>query len=190
MASTHLWVGANLKVKPTGVRARVMPKPHQSRRYMYPLRNLYTRACTPVGFAVGASCFNENTTSVQKRSAPHPPEHIINPPTTIACNVSGTYSEAEKRVERALDEMRALDFALVIADFAGQYSVPYNQLYKRFHGTRSKSDRVSGNRRFSGVEEKAICRYLDRLDKFGLPAQRELLQGVADHILLTKLDAS
>jgi hypothetical protein len=37
---------------------------------------------------------------------------------------------------------------------------------------------------FSDVEEKAICRYLDRLDKLGLPAQRELLRGAADYILL------
>jgi hypothetical protein len=34
------------------------------------------------------------------------------------------------------------------------------------------------------IEEKAICRYLDRLDKLGLPAQRELLRGTADYILL------
>ena len=98
--------------------------------------------------------------------------------------MSDTYSEAGKRIERALDEMRALESASVIANFAPQYDVPYSQLCRRFHGTPSKSDRVSGNGRFPGVEEKAICRYLDHLDKFGLPAQRELLRGAADHILL------
>jgi hypothetical protein len=84
--------------------------------------------------------------------------------------MSDTYSEAEKRIEQALDEMRALESAPVIADFARQYNVPYNRLYRRFHGTPSKSDRFSVNRRFLDVEEKAICRYLDRLDKLGLPA--------------------
>jgi hypothetical protein len=112
------------------------------------------------------------------------PAHIIDPPTTTACNMSDTYSETEKRIKRALDEMRALESAPVIADFARQYDVPYNRLYRRFHGTPSKSDRVSGNRRFLDVEEKAICRYLDRLDKLSLPAQRELLRGAADNILL------
>jgi hypothetical protein len=34
------------------------------------------------------------------------------------------------------------------------------------------------------VEEQVICRYLDRLDKLGLPVQRELLRGAADYILL------
>jgi hypothetical protein len=72
----------------------------------------------------------------------------------------------------------------VIADFARQHDVPYNRLYRRFHGTPLKFDLVSGNRRFSDVEGKAICRYLDRLDKLGLPAQRELLRGAADYILL------
>jgi len=47
-----------------------------------------------------------------------------------------------------------------------------------------ESDLVSGNRRFSDIEEKALCRYLDRLDKLGLLAQRELLRGAADYILL------
>jgi hypothetical protein len=47
-----------------------------------------------------------------------------------------------------------------------------------------KSNRVPGNPWSLDVEEKAICRYLDRLDKLGLPAQRELLRGTADYILL------
>jgi hypothetical protein len=52
----------------------------------------------------------------------------------------------------------------VITDFVRQYDVPY----RRFHETRAKSDLVPENRRFLDVEEKAICRYLDRLDKLGL----------------------
>jgi hypothetical protein len=40
-----------------------------------------------------------------------------------------------------------------------------------------------GNCRFSDIE-MALCWYLDRLDKLGLPAQRELLRGAADCILL------
>jgi len=153
---------------------------------------LTTRARTPVGFAFKfAPTYGwVLAISVQiplpckENSAPRPHAHIIDPPTTIACNMSDTYSEAEKRIKQALDEMRALESAPVIADFARQYDVPYDRLYRRFHGTPSKSDRVPGNRRFLDVEEKAICRYLDRLDKLGLPAQRELLRGAADNILL------
>ena len=40
------------------------------------------------------------------------------------------------------------------------------------------------NEIYLDVEEKATRRYLDRLDKLGLPAQRELLRGAADYILL------
>jgi hypothetical protein len=83
--------------------------------------------------------------------------------------MSDTYSEAKKRIERALDEMRALESAPVIADFAPQYDVPYDRLCRRFHGTPSKFDLVSGYCTFSDVEEKAICRYLDPLDRLGLP---------------------
>jgi hypothetical protein len=63
----------------------------------------------------------------KNNSAPHPPAHIIDPSTTIACNMSDTYSEAEKRIEQALDEMRALEPAPVIADFARQYDVPMTE---------------------------------------------------------------
>jgi len=39
------------------------------------------------------------------------------------------------------------------------------------------------------VEEKAICSYfLDRLDKLGPPAQRELLRGSADYWTPTSTD--
>jgi hypothetical protein len=91
--------------------------------------------------------------------------------------MSDTYSEVEKRIQRAVDEMRTLEPAPIIADFARQYDVPCHRLYARLHETLAKTDLVSGNRRFSDIEEKALCRYLDRLDKLGLPAQRELLRG-------------
>jgi hypothetical protein len=68
----------------------------------------------------------------------------------------------------------------VITDFPRQYDVPYNRLY-RFQGTLAKLDVVLGNRQFSNVKEKAICRYLDHLDKLGLPAQCE---GAADYTSL------
>jgi hypothetical protein len=72
----------------------------------------------------------------------------------------------------------------MIADFARKYDVPYQRLQGRFYGTPAKSYFILGNRRFSDIEEKAICRYLDCLDKLGLPAQRELFRGAADYILL------
>ena len=115
----------------------------------------------------------------------HPPAHIMDSSTTIACNKSDTYSEAEKRIQQAVYEIRAPESAPVITDFARQYDVPY----KTFHGTPAKFDIVQGNRQFLDVEEKAkICWYLDRLDKPGLPAQGEL-RGAADYFL-RQLDAS
>jgi hypothetical protein len=98
--------------------------------------------------------------------------------------MSDTYSEVEKRIQQAVNEIRALESTPMIADFARQYDVPYQRLYARFHGTLAKSDLVSGNCKFSDIEEKALCRHLDRLDKIGLPAQRELLRAAADYILL------
>jgi hypothetical protein len=71
--------------------------------------------------------------------------------------------------------MQVLKSTPMIADFARKSDVPYQRLQGRFYGTPAKFDLIPGNRRFSEIEEKAICRHLDRLDKLGFPAQRELL---------------
>ena len=57
------------------------------------------------------------------------------------------------------------------------------RLYHRWHGRPAKTDLPGPNRRLSNEEEHTLCRYLDRLDRMGLPAQRELLRGAADSIL-------
>jgi hypothetical protein len=59
-------------------------------------------------------------------------------------NMSDTYSEIEKRIQQAVDEMRALESTPVIAHFARQYDVPYHRLHGRFYGTPAKSDLVPG----------------------------------------------
>jgi hypothetical protein len=75
--------------------------------------------------------------------------------------MSDTYSGVERRIQQALESTP------VITDFARKYDVPiivFTQGLMEF----------LQNRRFSDIEEKALCRYLDRLDKLGLPVQREL----------------
>jgi hypothetical protein len=44
---------------------------------------------------------------VLRKTILHPTSSIHQPPSP--CNMSDTYSEAEKRIEQALDEMRALE---------------------------------------------------------------------------------
>jgi hypothetical protein len=127
---------------------------------------------TPVGFAF--KCPNNFITPWIKPHHPilstslihQPPSHVTFPTHTI-----------ETRVQLAVDEMQALESTPIISDFAQKYDVPYQRLQGRLYGTLAKSDLIPGNRRFSEIEEKAICRYLDRLDKLGLPAQREHLRG-------------
>ena len=42
---------------------------------------------------------------------------------------------------------------------------------------------ISGNRKLSEHQELAICQYLDRLDKIGLPARRFMITDCANAIL-------
>ena len=93
-----------------------------------------------------------------------------------------SYHDIENRIKDALSALKKGDVPnLSVA--ARQFNVPRSRLHHRFHGRPAKSDLPSHNRRFSSSEETALCRYLDRLDRLGLPAQRELLRGAADHIL-------
>ena len=61
--------------------------------------------------------------------------------------------------------------------------MPPQRLYHRWHGRPVKTDLLGPNRRLSNEEECALYRYLDRLNRMGLPIQRELLRGTADSIL-------
>jgi hypothetical protein len=74
-----------------------------------------THARIPVGFAFkfAPTCW----TPQQKYHPPknkfpdfiHHPELIIDSSTTVACNMSDTYSEVEERTQQAVDEMQALE---------------------------------------------------------------------------------
>ena len=96
--------------------------------------------------------------------------------------MSDTYQDIESRIQHAITVIQGQESAN-ISDIARQFGVPLQRLYHRWHGRPAKTDLSGPNRRLNIEEERALCRYLDRLDRMGLPAQRELLRGAADSIL-------
>jgi predicted N-acyltransferase len=96
--------------------------------------------------------------------------------------MSGLYHDIESRIQDALHLIEP-GTEPNISELARQFTVPRGRLYARYHGRLSKSDYLGFNRCLSDQEEVALCRYLDRLDCMGLPAQRELLRAAADYIL-------
>ena len=93
-----------------------------------------------------------------------------------------SYHNIENRIKDALSALER-DNMPNLSVAAQQFNVPRSHLHHRFHGWPAKSDLSGHNRHFSSSEEAALCCYLDWLDRLGLPAQRELLRGAADHIL-------
>jgi hypothetical protein len=79
-----------------------------------------THARTSVGFAFkfAPTCWTPQQKyhpTEKQISRLHHPAHIIDSST---CNMSDTYSEVEKKIQQAVDEMRALEPIPVITDFA------------------------------------------------------------------------
>ena len=97
--------------------------------------------------------------------------------------MSDSYKDVEERITVALRAIQNNE-APNISAAARQFNVPPQRLRNRFHGRPAKTDLPGFNRRFSDEEERALCHYLDRLDRMGLPAQQELLRAAADSILM------
>jgi hypothetical protein len=96
--------------------------------------------------------------------------------------MSDTYRDIESRIQHAIIVIRGQESAN-ISDVAHQFGVLLQHLYHCWHGKPTKTDLSGPNHHLNIKEEHALYCYLDRLDRMGLPAQRELLQGIADSIL-------
>jgi hypothetical protein len=70
---------------------------------------------------------------------PHHPAYIVDSSTTIACNMSDTYSEVKRRIQQAVDEMRALKSTPVITDFARKHDVRLRARFNRIRPCSGES---------------------------------------------------
>jgi hypothetical protein len=53
-----------------------------------------------------------------------------------------------KRIQREVDEMRAIESTPLVPDFGRQYGVPYYRLYARFDVFHACSELVFGNPKY------------------------------------------
>jgi hypothetical protein len=96
--------------------------------------------------------------------------------------MSDTYQDIELRIQHTITVIQGQESAN-ISDVERRFGMLLQRLYHRWHGKPTKTD-LSGPNHYLNLEEKHIlCRYLDSLDRMGLPMQRELLRGAADSIL-------
>ena len=67
----------------------------------------------------------------------------------------GDYHSIEQRIEYAIETMQNTDRPK-IATFAREFHIPYNRLWRRVQGQRSKSTRPSTNKLLNDVQERAV----------------------------------
>ena len=70
-----------------------------------------------------------------------------------------------------------------IAKVAREFGVPRGRLRSRLEGHSSLSDRLPTHAKLTVPEEKALCRYIDRLDRINLSVRPEFVTDAANTIL-------
>jgi Tc5 transposase DNA-binding domain len=64
-----------------------------------------------------------------------------------------------------------------------QFKVNKDKICQRFHGRGSRFGQAPANTRLTPEQDKALCWFLDYLDKFGVPLRYKSLISAANHIL-------
>jgi DDE superfamily endonuclease/Tc5 transposase-like DNA-binding protein len=88
----------------------------------------------------------------------------------------------ESRIQEALryiDNFPDAKTAMV----AREFGVPYGRLRYRREGRPPKAGQPAANTKLTGPEEKAVCRYIDRLDRINLAVRAEFVTDAANTIL-------
>jgi Tc5 transposase-like DNA-binding protein len=88
----------------------------------------------------------------------------------------------ESRIQDAIEYLRQRPGSPV-ARVARRFQVPRNRLRYRLEGRPPKAGRKGLHYLLSGPEEKALCRYIDRLEKVNLAVRPVFVTDAANAIL-------
>ncbi|KAI1159499.1 hypothetical protein F5B18DRAFT_581447 [Nemania serpens] len=95
----------------------------------------------------------------------------------------------EQKVQDALKYLESYPSAKK-ATVAKAFGVSRNVLLYRLKGLGGPNRPPAANRRLTATEEKAICRYIDRLDRINLAVRAEYIGDAANRILKAKASPS
>ena len=73
-----------------------------------------------------------------------------------------------------------------IARVARDFNIPRGQLRSRLEGHSASTEQIPSTMKFTPAEEKALCRYIDRLDAINLQVRKEFVVDAANAILKEK----
>ena len=93
--------------------------------------------------------------------------------------------QIESQLADALDYIKQNPGAKV-ATVAKEFGLNRGQLQSRVNGYAALNKESSYNTKLSAEEEKAVCRYIDRLDAINLSVRREFVVKAANTVLSKK----
>ncbi|KAJ6028115.1 hypothetical protein N7540_003691 [Penicillium herquei] len=99
-------------------------------------------------------------------------------------------TDKEDNIQKALGALQ--DQATPnISKTAREFAVPKSTLLRRWNGGKSLFDRQPNNRKLDTEQEKALCVYIDQLDKAGIHIKPAQIEKSANFILsLTHTDST
>ncbi|KJZ69200.1 hypothetical protein HIM_11400 [Hirsutella minnesotensis 3608] len=142
---------------------------------------------------------NDQLKQVQKQLEAIVAGAVVTPPSTFAEVARSTPSPQQSTVRslssNSTAESTANELFCMIdtsrveeqdrgrATVAREFGVPSGRLRYRLQGRPPKAGQEAKNTRLSRPEEKALCRYIDRLDHINLAVRAEFVTDAANHIL-------
>ena len=94
-----------------------------------------------------------------------------------------SYHAIEDRITQAIIVLRERGGKPNISAAAREFHISQSRLRARWNGRKAKSDIIPSNRKLKEHQELAVCSYLDRLDKLGIPVHTPTITGYANSIL-------
>jgi hypothetical protein len=95
----------------------------------------------------------------------------------------------ESRIQDALKYIQE-NPGVKVGTVAREFGVPYGRLRYRLEGRLAKKGQPAKNTKLSRPEEKALCRYIDCLDRINLAVRVEFVTSAANYILQERASRS
>ena len=91
-------------------------------------------------------------------------------------------TETKTRIQNAIGSIPARQ-KFTVPKLAKEFNISVHQLRNRLNGTPSRHSIIPINRKLSVTEERAVCWYIDQLDKIGMCVRPPMLRNTANVIL-------
>jgi len=94
-----------------------------------------------------------------------------------------SYKEVERRIQSAIKWLKNDAEKINIVEAARNFDVPEARLRQRWNGVPPKTNRIAPNQTLNDAQDRALCHFLNTLNKLHLLATQAMLVSTANLIL-------